>query len=153
MGTTRHGSGEKSEEESYEDSGEKCDEFDALETCFNSPITSLLLESRIEIQRRHRWKTLYRCQARNQTNRKPSASLMTRAEVGIGDWLPKDRGLQGELMHKFQSNIYHDIIKKNVSFITFSRHIRFEISSSSWYCQCFCRLFISILDALQDNLN
>ena len=54
MGTTRHGSGEECEEESHEDSGEKCDEFDALETCFKSPITSLLLESRIEIQRRHR---------------------------------------------------------------------------------------------------
>ena len=41
MGTTRHGSGEESEEESHEDSGEKCDEFDALETCFNGPITDL----------------------------------------------------------------------------------------------------------------
>ena len=54
MGTTRHGSDEVSEEESHEDSGEKCDEIDALETCFKILITSLLLESRIEIQRRHR---------------------------------------------------------------------------------------------------
>ena len=54
MGTTRHGSGEESEEESNEDSGEICDEFDALETCFKSLITTLLLESRIKIQRRHR---------------------------------------------------------------------------------------------------
>ena len=57
MGTTRHGSGEESEEESHEDSSKKCDQSDALEPCFKSPITSLLLESRIEIQRVHRCKT------------------------------------------------------------------------------------------------
>ena len=48
MGTTRHGSGEESEEEFHEDSGEKCDEFDALETCFKvlSPLCSWKAESK-----------------------------------------------------------------------------------------------------------